>query len=95
MRLCIDLGIIVNLEKSELVPTQRLVHLGIEWNFATCMVRPPKEKKVKLRHTLALIIKARAARLPMLESVRGQLASMEKTVPYGRIHFRFFQALVT
>ena len=95
VRLCIDLGIVVNMEKSELVPTQRLVHLGIEWNFATCIVRPPQEKITKLRHTLALIIKARKARLPMLESVRGQLCSLEKTVPYGRIHFRFFQALVT
>ena len=95
VRLCIDLGIVVNLEKSELVPTQRLVHLGIEWNFATCIVKPPQEKIKKLRHTLALIIKARKARLPMLESVRGQLCALEKVVPYGRIHFRFFQALVT
>ena len=93
--LCIDLGIIVNLEKSEVVPTQRLIHLGIEWNFATCIVRPPHEKVTKLRHTLALIIKAGKARLPTLESVRGQLCSLEKVVPFGRIHFRFFQALVT
>ena len=95
VRLCMDLGIVVNLAKSELVPTQRLVHLGIDWNFATCIVRPPQEKIMKLRHTLAIIIKTRKARLPLLESVRGQLASLEKTVPYGRINFRFFQALVT
>ena len=95
VRLCIDLGIVVNIAKSELVPTQRLVHLGIDWNFATCIVRPPQEKITKLRHTLAIIVKTRKARLPTLESLRGQLASLEKTVPFGRINFRFFQALVT
>ena len=95
VRLCIDLGIVVNIEKSELLPTQRLVHLGIDWNFAMCIVRPPQEKITKLRHTLAIIIKTRKARLPLLESLRGQLAALEKTVPYGRINFRFFQAFVT
>ena len=95
VRLCMDLGIVVNVEKSELVPTQRLVHLGIEWNFATCIVRPPMEKVTKLRHTIALVLKEKKARLPTLESLRGQLCALEKVVPYGRINFRFFQALVT
>ena len=42
--LCTDLGIIVNFEKSELVPMQRLIYLGVDWNFATCQVRPPRER---------------------------------------------------
>ena len=41
--LCKDLGILVNFDKSELVPTHRLVYLGVDWNFATCQVRPPRE----------------------------------------------------
>ena len=39
MRLLIDLDIIGNIEKWELVPTHRLVHPGIDWNFATCIER--------------------------------------------------------
>ena len=39
------LNIIVNIKKLEEVPTQRLVHLGIDWNFATCIVQTPQLKK--------------------------------------------------
>ena len=93
--LCTDLGIIVNFEKSELVPTQRLIYLGVDWNFATCQVRPPRERVEKLRHHLLIILKTNRAQLTMLESIRGKMCSMEKVVPYGRINFRSFQALVT
>ena len=55
--LCIELGIIVNFKKSELVPTQRLMHLGIDWNFATCQVQPPFDAVNKLQHNLKLLIK--------------------------------------
>ena len=95
VNLCTDLGIVVNFEKSELVPTQRLVHLGIDWNFATCEVRPPREAVIKLQHHLRVIIHAKKAQLTLLESIRGKLCSMEKVVPFGRINFRYFQALVT
>ena len=95
VNLCTELGIIVNFEKSELVPTQRLVHLGIDWNFATCQVRPPLDAVNKLQHHLKLLIKTQRAPLAHLESIRGKLCSMEKVVPFGRINFRFFQALVT
>ena len=33
VRWCIYLGLGVNLEKSSLVPSRQLVHLGVEWNF--------------------------------------------------------------
>ena len=93
--LCTDLGIIVNFDKSELAPSRRLIHLGIEWNFAQCTVRPPLDKVNKLRHTLALTINNKGALIATLESIRGIIASLEKVVPYGRINSRFFQALVT
>ena len=95
VNLCTDLGIIVNFDKSELVPTQRLIHLGIDWNFATCQVRPPTATVEKLQHHLRLVITERQASLAMLESIRGKLCSLEKVVPFGRINFRYFQALVT
>ena len=93
--LCTNLGIIVNFDKSELVPTQRLTHLGVDWNFATCEVKPPLDKVNKVRHHLALMINARRAQIRTLESIRGTLSSLEKVVPYGRINFRYFQSFVT
>ena len=47
------------------------------------------------RRRLKLLIKTQRAPLAQLESIRGKLCSMEKVVPFGRINFRFFQALVT
>ena len=31
--LCLSLGMLVNLDKSELAPSQHITHLGIEWNL--------------------------------------------------------------
>ena len=79
--LCTDLGVLVIFDKSELVLTQRLVYLGKDWNFATCQVRPPRERVEKLRHHLLVIIKTKRAQRTMLENILGKMCSMEKVVP--------------
>ena len=95
INLCTELGIIVIFDESELVPTQRLLHLEIDWNFTNCQVWPPFDAGTKLQYLLKLLIKTQRAPLAQLESIRGKICWMKKVVIFNRINFRFFQALVT
>ena len=84
-------GFIVNLKKSELVPSQRFDFLGYHFLLDLALVKPTQDRWTKLQemfHRLSLksVISART-----LMSTIGLLASMEKTVKLGRMHMRPFQ----
>ena len=93
--LCMELGLLVNLKKSQLVPSQRLEHLGVDWDLQHAVLRPPVAKVDDLVSRVISIAETLRAPLPLLESVRGQMVAMEKVVRFGRINFRAFQAAVT
>ena len=95
VEVCLRLGLLVNLSKSQLVPTQRIEHLGVDWDLQSATVRPPTLRVESLVATLLTIRRTMRAPLPLLESVRGQMVAMEKLVRHGRINFRVFQAAVT
>ena len=42
--LCLRLGLLVNLAKSQLTPVQRLEHLGVDWDLHSAVVRPAASK---------------------------------------------------
>ena len=89
---CVELGLLVNLEKSELDPTQTIDFLGFTLNFVSGRIFPQRAKLLRLRSRLQLIIRKKVAKA---QSLRGTLTSLEKAVPLGRHHFRFFQRLVS
>jgi hypothetical protein len=91
VRLCIKLGLIVNLKKSVLLPSRQLVHMGMLWDFENAKVRVPDEKIEKICHEATRFLKATSCQLPLAESLMGKLVSVEKVVPWGRLHFRMFQ----
>ena len=94
VRLCVDLGLGVNLEKSCLGATRRLIHLGVEWDFEHAHARNPIPRSDEVRALAVRVASAPLTPLPTLESLLGKLVSLEKLVPYGRLHFRRFQQAV-
>ena len=82
---------IVNLKKSELKPTQNLEFLGYWFNFQEGLVYPNQKKVDKLKIQAASILQGHSTTPRRLMSLIGVMASMEKTVPLGRIHMRPFQ----
>ena len=94
-RACLTLGLLVNFEKSSLLPQQRLVHLGVQWDFEDASVRPPLSRVESLQAAIAPMIASGKGPLLLMESIRGQMVAMEKLVRHGRINFRCFQGLVT
>ena len=85
------LGWIVNLKKSELNPTQDLEFLGYRFNLRERLVYPNQKKVDKLKILAVSILQGHTTTPRKLMSLIGVMASMEKTVPLGRIHMRPFQ----
>ena len=91
VRLCVALGLGVNLGKSCLTSSRQLIHLGVEWDFLAARARNPVSRTDQVRALATLVASAPCSPLPSLESLLGKLVSLEKLVPYGRLHFRHFQ----
>ena len=94
VRLCLQLGLIVNLEKSQLMTTQSLVHLGVQWEFDTARVRVSDKKGEELKEISTRVLAHKRSPLPLLESLLGKMISVEKCIKNGRLHYRGFQRCV-
>ena len=91
LQLARDLGLLVNMEKSELVPCTRLCYLGMDIDTTLGLAFPTPGRVEKL---LQLIQQFRDLEAPpALEWLRllGHLVSLEKLVPWGRLHLRSLQ----
>ena len=91
---CLDLGLLVNLSKSELIPTQQILFLGRTFDFVQgkVFVSPQSRKSI-----ISKIARTRLFARPPLwlaESLLGLLSSAEKAVPWGRLNLRDLQRCV-
>ena len=91
VNICIELGVIVNPDKSQLEPTQTLDHLGFTWNFKKAELSVPKKKVAEITNLCKSMLDTTHVRVTDIESLQGKFISLEKAVPYGRIHYRSFQ----
>ena len=91
LHLCKKIGLIVNLNKSDLVPCQRLTYLGMDIDTASFLVRPTE---VRLRRLDAILQSfSQNTRLPAISFLRliGHMVSLEKLIPGARIRLRSLQ----
>ena len=89
--LCQKLGLVLNLEKSDLIPSQVATYLGIELDTSVGLARPSHKR---LTYWLSVGEGFTAQQSPPAVQwlqVLGHLVSLEKLVPYGRIRIRPFQ----
>ena len=94
VRLCIKLGLIVNLKKSVLRASRQLVHLGTLWDFETAQVRPTDEKIDNITKMAHVAAQATRMPLPTMESLMGKMVSVERLIPMGRLNYRDFQSIL-
>ena len=86
-----ELGFVINFEKSELEPTQKIDFLGYQLDLVQGKVFPT-EKKLKILEKAVQDMESVSQTTPrLLMSLIGVLASLEKTIPMGRLHMRPFQ----
>ena len=89
--LCQKLGLVLNLEKSDLIPSQVATYLGIELDTSVGLARPSHKR---LTNWLSVAEGFTAQQSPSAVQwlqVLGHLVSLEELVPYGRIRIRPIQ----
>ena len=91
MKLVQVLGWLINFQKLELVPTQKLDFLGYHFDLQRGLVIPTQKKLDRLKVQTVSLRKSLVLTPRKLMSLIGTLASLEKTVPLGRLHMRPFQ----
>jgi ribonuclease HI len=91
LRTCLELGLIVNMEKSELKPTQRTVFLGMQLDTATFMVKPSEDRLSRLDAALRSFFRDEAPTAKAYLRIMGHMASLEKMLPLARLRIRPIQ----
>ena len=86
-----SLGWIINFEKSDLIPTQEIEFLGYKFDLRVGLVFPTQSKIDRLLEKTVSMLESPQTSPRKLMSLIGSMASMEKTIPLGRLHMRPLQ----
>ena len=89
--LCQDLGWVVNLDKSELIPKQVFDFVGYQYDLQLGRVRPTQERWLALRAKIETLMATTQCRVRQFMSLIGLLTATEKQVYLGRLHMRPIQ----
>ena len=93
LNLCSNLGFILNDEKSDLIPSQSFLYLGMCFDTVKWTVSPSPQRLARLQESLLVALTVQTAPVRMLASLLGMMESMALLLPLGRLHKRQFQRL--
>ena len=85
------LGWLVNMDKSDLTPTQMFTFLAYSYNLEEGTVKPTEERWIKLQKKIAPFMKSQFLDAKSWQSLIGLIASTEKLVHMGMLHLRPLQ----
>ena len=89
--LCQRLGLVLNLEKSDLIPSQVATYLGIELDTLVGLARPSHKRVTNWLSVAEGFTAQHSPPAVQWLQVLGHLVSLEKLVPYGQISIRPIQ----
>ena len=89
--LCQQLGFVLNRKKSELIPAQRFIYLGMEFDTVAWFVRPSPARILRLNANLFSLRSAQQATARQLASLLGVMESLAPLLALGRLQKREFQ----
>jgi len=89
--LCQELGWLVNLDKSELVPKQIFNFVGYQYDLEAGRVRPTQDRWEALQDKIQGLLSVSQCRVRQFMSLIGLLTATEKLVWLGRLHMRPIQ----
>ena len=84
-------GFVLNVPKSQLVPTQRLIHIGVEYHLDLGLMFPPMNRVQKFEDRIATLLSVSVTTAYFLLSLLGLLSSATDAIPLGRLHLRPLQ----
>ena len=88
LQLCHELGIVVNPQKSNLVPSQVVQYLGVVIDAKTFRASPSQERISKLRSTAEEFRSSASPPVSLWLSLLGVLSLLAHLVPGGRLRMR-------
>ena len=91
VKMCQDLGWMVNLEKSELEPKQVFNFVGYQFDLKSGRVRPTLDRWQNLQGKILELLALPACSVREFMSLIGLLTATEKQVHLGRLHLRPIQ----
>ena len=91
IKMCQDLGWLVNIEKSELEPKQVFDFVGYQFDLRSGRVRPTPDRWQNLQDKIQALLLSPACPVRHLMSLIGLLTATEKQVHLGRLHMRPIQ----
>jgi hypothetical protein len=91
LSLAVRLGCVINWEKSDLIPTQRFVFVGMYWDLVEGVVMPAEEKLERLQRKSSHFLDSKEVTARRFQKLIGLLNSLAPFVPWGRIHQRMIQ----
>ena len=91
VKMCQDLGWLVNLEKSELEPKQVFNFVGYQFDLRSGRVRPTPDRWQSLQGKIQTLLLLPACPVRQFMSLIGLLTATEKQVHLGRLHMRPIQ----
>ena len=91
VKMCQDLGWLVNLEKSELEPKQVFNFVGYQFDLRSGRVRPTPDRWQNLEGKIQTLLLLPACPVRQFMSLIGLLTATEKQVHLGRLHMRPIQ----
>ena len=91
LRLCLDLGIKVNFEKSHLVPSQTATYLGMELDAVGLKVSPTPKRQQKLLALVQEFLSSELQPASLWRVLLGHLSSLTQLIPGGRLRMRSMQ----
>ena len=91
LKLCQELGWLVNMEKSELDPKQVFNFVGYQFDLHTGRVRPTPDRWQSLQSKIQELLARRSCSVRVFMSLIGLLTATEKQVHLGRLHMRPIQ----
>ena len=86
-----SLGLIINYEKSDLVPAQVFTFIGMEFLTHTNIVRVPQSRQMKILETVRMFSQKTSVSARDFLSLLGQLNAAADLVMLGRLHLRLLQ----
>ena len=94
LRLCSSLGIVVNWEKSQVIPTQRMVYLGVILDSVSFRASPALKRVEKLLSIGDVFLSCAKQPVSSWLELLGVLSSMIQLVPGGRLRMRSLQLVL-
>ena len=91
LRLCHELGIVINPKKSNLIPSQVVQYLWVVIDSTSFRASPSVERISRLQSTAAVFLSCASPSASLWLSLLGVLSSLAHLVPGGRLRMRSLQ----